>query len=454
VSRPLAFRRQQATLIGAALAALIGLSCQLGGVERSAADDPAPPNVLLVVTDDQPTGMTRRMPALREAPGFVRFNSYYDNNPLCCPSRSTLLTGLYSHHTGVETNLVASTFDDTSTLATWLDADYRTGLFGKYLNDYPWQRGRNYVPPGWDRWSAFTPDASYYDYTLVGDDSRKHYGDAPKDYSTDVLARQVDRFIRDSSSAGDPFFAYFAPYGPHAPRTPAPRDRHAFAGVPVKLPANFNRVAKDAPRWWAKRPKLDPDTERRATKDQWRTLLSVDDAIARFMRTLKRTGQFDNTVIVFLSDNGYSLGAHRNPWKDCAYEECIHLPLWVRWPGHTSGGEIDALAGSMDIAPTIAEIAGAPTATPVDGRSLVPLLTGEATSLGRPILLRHVRYPRVAPSFWGVRTERWTYVRYESGERELYDNSADPAQLHNLARRPAYGEIEDDLDATVEDLRY
>ena len=97
----------------------------------------------------QPTGMVKRMPMLDSAEGFTRFNAYYDNNPLCCPTRSTLLTGLYSHHTGIEINLVAENFDDTSTLATWLDdGGYETGLFGKYLNNYPWSRGANYVPPG------------------------------------------------------------------------------------------------------------------------------------------------------------------------------------------------------------------------------------------------------------------------------------------------------------------
>jgi N-acetylglucosamine-6-sulfatase len=437
-----------------ALLAVLAFAIRLGHAPESRADAPPPPNVLVIVSDDQPTGTVKRMPTLNGAEGFTRFNSYYDNNPLCCPTRSTLLTGLYSHHTGVETNLVAKNFDDSSTLATWLDdAGYETGLFGKYLNNYPWDRGVNYVPPGWDRWSAFTPDAAYYDYTLVGEGSRRNYGHRPDDYSTDVLADQVNGFIADSTAGDDPFFAYFSPYGSHAPRTPAPRHRHAFANTRVQLPANFNRVAKGAPRWWAKRPKLDPRAQRGAIKGQWRTLLSVDEAIARFIATLKRTGEYDNTVIVFLSDNGYSLGSHRNPWKDCAYEECIHLPLMINWPGHTDGVPIDALAGSMDIAPTIAEIAGATPTAPVDGTSLVPLIDGDVDTLDRPILLRHVHYPGVAPTFWGLRTERWTYVIYESGERELYDNVADPQQLRNLAADPVQAATIDELEARLDQLR-
>jgi N-acetylglucosamine-6-sulfatase len=437
-------------------AAALALVVHLGCAGSSSAGAPAPPNVLLIVTDDQPTGMVKRMQTLDHAPGFVGFNSYYDNNPLCCPTRATLLTGLYSHHTGVETNLVAQRFDDSSTLATWLhDAGYRTGLFGKYLNEYPWGRGAGYVPPGWSDWSAFTPDAAYYDYTLIGEDgSRRRYGHAPADYSTDVIAAQTDAFISRSAQSGSPFFAYFAPYGPHAPRIPAPRDRHAFAGASVKLPKNFNRVAKHAPKWWAHRPKLDTDEQREATRDQWRTLQSVDDAIGRFIKTLKRTGAYENTVIVFLSDNGYSLGSHRNPWKDCAYEECIHLPLMIRWPGHTGPARIDALTGSMDIAPTIAQLAGVTPPGRVDGESLVPLLQGTQSSLDRPILLRHVQYPHVAPSFWGLRTERWTYVTYDrSGERELYDDKGDPHQLRNLAGEGRYRDVVSELQSTLDRLR-
>jgi arylsulfatase A-like enzyme len=126
----------------------------------------------------------------------------------------------------------------------------------------------------------------------------------------------------------------------------------------------------------------------------------------------------------------------------------------IRWPGQTDSGQsIDALAGSMDIAPTIAQIAGAAPDSSMDGESLVPLLTGDRSSLDRPVLLRHVQYPRVPPSFWGVRTERFTYVIWESGERELYDNSRDRAQLRNLAGRPGYADTESELRQTIAELR-
>jgi arylsulfatase A-like enzyme len=444
-------RARRGRFAALALVLAIAASACDRATDPGEAAGPGAPNVLLIVTDDQPFGTVKRMPKLSSAPGFIDFSSYYDNNPLCCPTRATLLTGLYSHHTGVEVNRDAPDFDPDSTLATWLDAaGYRTGLFGKYFNDYPWNRGRTYVPPGWDEWSAFTPDAAYYDYTLVHENSRKHYGDKPQDYSTDVLADQVDDFIRGSE---DPFFAYFAPYGPHAPRTPAPRDAKAFKNTRVELPKNFNRIAKNAPRWWKQRKTLSTGEQRAAIKNQWRALQSVDDAIGRFLKTLEETGEADNTVVIFLSDNGYSLGSHRYPWKDCAYEECIHLPLMMRVPG-LGAGQVDALAGSMDIAPTIAELAGATPTVPPDGRSLVPLLDGSQQTLDRSILLRHVHYQKVPPTFWGVRTERFTYVTYPAtDEVELYDNEADPNQLRNLAGKPGHEATEAELEAELQQLR-
>ena len=279
-------------------ALLIGGSIYLlaDGGGPGAQEPPTPPNVLVVVTDDQPMGTVRRMPFLSNAPGMTRFDSFYANNPLCCPTRATLLTGLYSHHTGVETNLVADRFDASSTLATWLQArGYVTGLYGKYLNDYPWDKGRTYVPPGWDGWAAFAGDAGYYDYTLVSPGGRRHYGHRPDDYSTDVLARLAADFMRD---ADRPYFAYFAPYGPHAPRTPALRDRTAYASRRVSLPPNFNKIADRAPQWWRERPPVDRRAMREETRAQWRTLLSVDEAIKRFFSVMRDAGELESTIVI------------------------------------------------------------------------------------------------------------------------------------------------------------
>lgn len=432
------------------LVALIAIVVGVGSAGGGAA--PAtPPNVLLIVSDDQPVGMVGRgMPFLDRANGWTKFDRYFDNNPLCCPTRATLLTGLYSHNHGVETNLVANQFKDGATLATALDAaGYQTGLFGKYLNDYPWKKGARYVPPGWDEWAAFAKSSGYFDYTLLERGGQVRYGGAPGDYSTDVLAERTASFI---DSASGPFFAYFSPYAPHSPRTPAPRHEGSMRKAKVKLPGNFDRIAKGAPSYWTRQPRPDAGEIKKAIRDEWETLRAVDEAIERFVDVLAADGKLEQTVIIFLSDNGYSFGSHRNPQKDCLYEECVHLPLHIRWPGGAQA-KVGALVSDVDIAPTIAEVAGIELPRKPDGESLVPLIEGETNSLRRPVLLRHKHYPKTPPSFWGIRTERWKYGVQANGERELYDLERDRLELRNLAEQRRYKGVVKKLAKQMRALR-
>ena len=346
------------------------------------------PNVLLIVADDQPTGMTnadaepRPRPRVRQVQLLLRQQSALLPDPGDPADRPLLAPHRASRPTSTRRD-----FDASSTLATWLDgAGYETGLFGKYLNNYPLRPRRRLHPAGLGplvgvhaRRRVLRLRRSISDGTIRAL-RRRPRATTPRTCSPTRSTSSSPPTPRSRSSPSS------RPTAPHAPRTPAPRDRHAFAHTKVKLPANFNRVATDAPRWWAQRPKLDADEQREATRGQWRALQSVDDAVGRFLEDARARGRGrQHASSIYLSDNGYSLGSHRNPWKDCAYEECIHLPLMVRWPGHTdAGGKISALAGSMDIAPTIAAIAGAAAPAAVDGESLVPLLTGEASSLEPP----------------------------------------------------------------------
>ena len=398
--------------------------------------------MLLVVTDDQPYGMSRHLPFLSGRTDFTEFSEAHANTSMCCPARATLLTGLYSHHTQVEDNYQGWRFDASSTLATWLDsAGYETGLFGKYLNRYPWNRGESYIPPGWDEWAAYSGGAEYYRYTLNENGTPVHYGNAAADYATDVLRDKALQFV---DQAPEPFFAYFAPYGAHLPFTPAPRHSGISDDLAVALPPNFNQVSAGASLWWRKRERMTQRSAIGAFRDQVDALLSVDEAFRALMDKLAERGVADRTLVVFLSDNGYSYGSHR--WgggaplaKGCAYEECGHIPLHVRLPGGSPLARISTPVSNVDVAPTIAALAGVGGAT--DGRSLVPLLTGERTSLHRPILLRGHRpggklgYP---PSYWGIRTERWKYiVEHDRGRvgRDLFDLRRDPYELRDLAGR-------------------
>ncbi|MEK6273217.1 MAG: sulfatase-like hydrolase/transferase [Actinomycetota bacterium] len=398
------------------------------------------PNIIFVLTDDQAyRGTVAKMPWLHSHQrSFTRFKHAYVNNALCCPSRATILSGLYSHHTHVEVSHDGPKFDASQTIATWLhDAGYRTGLFGKYLNFYPFSRGP-FKPAGWDVFSAFKPEG-YFDYSLrTPDGDWSHYGFKAKDYSTRVLGSEAQQFVRESPT---PFFAYIAPFGPHRNpgsrfAAPDPRDRYRFQHANVHLPPNFNRIAKHAPRYWRHRDPLGRHAVTLAVRRAWATVLSEDRMLKRLYRTLKERGVLANTVIVFSSDNGYSFGSHRQLAKQCGYEECGHVPFLIRAPG-VPPRTVRAVVGNQDIAPTLAALAGVPH-PPTDGSSLVPLMRGQKSSLHRPMLLRNKRVSHdKPPSFWGLRTKRWKFVKQTNGERELYNLHHDRGELRNIvAERP------------------
>jgi N-acetylglucosamine-6-sulfatase len=453
-------RRLAAALLGLAL--LVALGASIGGhsTSQSQASTTAKPNVVLVLTDDQSYDALAQMPFVKGRSDWFRFNNAFFNNPLCCPSRATLLTGLYSHHTGVETNNDGAKLDDSSTLATWLhSAGYRTALVGKYLNDYPWTRG-NFTPPGWDHWVAFKKSVGYYNYSLNIDGTTVKHGSDPSDYSTDVLGAEAKAYV---SSATQPFFLYFAPNAPHAPITPAPRDQDTYANRTISRTPNFNEAdVSDKPAWVRSLPALKSGNEMdRLRRVEYETLKAVDKTVADIFTALKDRGILDNTVVIFMTDNGYSFGEHRWKGKRCAYEECIRTPLLIRYPGG-QGGSSNALVSNVDIAPTIAEFAGVTPPKPVDGYSLVNLLTHPNATIRTTVLLRGKHDDSDSeegdgfkpPSFWGVRTTNFKYIEtVETGEVELYDLRNDSYELDNVATKPDYKDDVTRLHQKLRDLR-
>jgi N-acetylglucosamine-6-sulfatase len=415
------------------------------------------PNVLVVLTDDQMIGaLARGMPYLSSEPGghWVSFTNAFVHYPLCCPSRATILSGLYAHHHGVQNNS-GGRLNDSSTIATWLDqAGYETALVGKYLNGYPFSnRPDNYIPPGWDQWFAFR-DQAYYDYQLNENGTWVSYGSTAADYSTDVLAGKAHAFL---SSAAEPFFLYFSTQAPHQSFTPAPRHKGILQGLPITRSPNFNEAdVSDKPAWVRNLPLFTASEEDgldRGQRTSSETLFAVDEAIKDFMDTLSARGIIDNTVIMFMTDNGLSYGSHR--WahdKRCVYEECIRTPLLIRYPWTQSRTE-SRLSVNTDIAPTIAELAGISMPYRADGMSLVPLLTNSATDWRSSFLIEYQESIQTPPTFWAVRTDTWKYAELSTGERELYDLASDPYELANVANHPAYAEVQASLAAELQRLK-
>ena len=438
-----------------AIPAVIGSSAATAATKR---DRPATrPSILLIVTDDQRWDTLWAMPHVRDLleNRGTTFSNAFVVNPLCCPSRSSILTGDYSHTTGVyrETPPFGAfqSFHDGSTIATWLhDQGYTTGLFGKYIDAYQHAALTGYVPPGWDRWAAFVR-SRYLDYKLTIDGHIQTYGDDASDYSTNVLGSLAERFIRDTPG---PIFVEYAPAAPHAPAIPEARFQGAFANLPPWRSASYDEPdVSDKPSYIRDLPPLSDDV--RAAVDgfrqnQYRTLQSVDSQVEALVGALRDTGRLGNTLIVFTSDNGISWGEHRWVKKEVPYEESIRVPLVVRYDPMTAvdpGATSSALALNIDIAPTIAAVAGVPAST--DGRSLLPVLGGEAAGWRTRFLIEHMEGSNPVPTYCAVRTDHYLYARYATGERELYDLQADPFELTNVVNENATlsNDLQGDLNA-------
>jgi len=435
------------------LAAVVVLASAMVGCTRAPVSSSLP-SIVFILTDDQRWDSLDGMPIVRRqlAARGVTFANAFASNPLCCPSRASILTGQYSHSTGVWQNKgryggFRAFRQDGSTIATWLRGrGYHTALFGKYLNRY---RG-TYVPPGWERWEAIAgavdPYDLYYRYTLNIDGRLVKHGNAPEDYSTNVLADDAVEFIRETPGS---LFVYFAPFAPHSPARPAPEDRDEIPALEPFRPPGFDEPdVSDKPDWVRNLPRIDAD--RRAKIDEQRrrayaALRSVDRAVGRIVDALAETGRLRNTLIVFTSDNGFLFGEHRFVNKAVPYEESIRVPLVVRYDRVIREPRIDPrLVVNVDFAPTFADFAGV-SAPGAEGMSFLPLLTGAGTTWRSDFLVEHMNLLRV-PSLCGVRSERFMYVHYATGEEELYDLENDPYQLENAVHDP-------ELDDVLRNLR-
>ena len=461
----------------------------------------------------------------------MTFNRYYVSYPLCCPSRVSLLTGRYAHNHNVRGNnqpnagFTGFAFRGSMThnLPVWLQqAGYRTVHVGKFLNGYgdePYDNG-TIVPPGWDAWhTVLKADTNhyFYGYTLnnngilegpngdSGSWETREYGArddigcpfAPTNglpclYESDVLTRIATEEITGTSPER-PFYVqldYTAPHGdfrrPAGPE-PAPRHYDWFKGA--RLPHDRSEGldegnVRDKPRFIRDAPHLslnDKHTYRVYWQKQLDSLRAIDDGVKQVIDTLGVLGRLRNTYVIFTSDNGFFFGEHRLiGGKFLAYEPATHLPFLIRGPGIRPDSETGELAGNIDVAPTILELAGAEADKSVDGRSLVPFLRDPELRSRRPLLFESfvetedveansgLTRPRARASgqgararasssgqgarggtatasilappkdYEGIRLGPYKYIAWPSGEKELYDINKDPNELNNIARTPNF----------------
>jgi arylsulfatase A-like enzyme len=467
---------------------------------------PARPNLIVILTDDQRgdttdathslDGVTPIMPNVenRLAAAGVKFTKAFVSTALCCPSRASLLKGQFAHTTGVLTNEQplggALNFDDSSSLATWLDGQgYHTGLFGKYLNGYSslWTTpSPPYVPPGWDEWHAFK-QPRFYDFTLVeqgtgipsptevsyastctnyqgcpADQAGEDPCPSPQNYSTDVLIAKALDFL--DASVGQPFFLYVAPYAPHSPFCAAPGDEDMFAALPGYRPPNWNAEGTGAPLWVQNLCPMGTNKQNNIDNDRRKQLASlqaVDRGIGMILDKLVAMGQDQNTIVVFTGDNGYSWGAHCHRPKRCPYDECMRVPMVVSYPPLTSPARVDSrLALNIDVAFTFAELAGLVPPIQQDGRSMVRLLDDVEPTWRTDFLYEQwldgdpEDNDTVPPTLACVRSEQFKWVEYETGETSLFDLAADPYELQNLTDDPGHAAVKAELQTRLRQLRH
>jgi arylsulfatase A-like enzyme len=453
---------------------------QHGGSARAAAAPPRP-NIVVLETDDQTLAEMEVLPNVRRLIGDegVTFDTNFDSFSLCCPSRASFLTGQYSHNNGVRGNTLPhggfEKLDGTNTLAVWLQqSGYYTAHLGKYLNGYG-RRNPLEIPPGWSEWHGSVDPSTYryYNYTLNENGVLTTYCAVPEPscYQTDVYRDKADEIIRRRAPEG-PFFLWVAFLADHSggPRepgdpaqlatpVPAPRYKGRLAGTPLPRPPSYNEAdVSDKPAGIRRRPLINVRVEA-AIQENWQqrreTLLAVDDAVASIVDTLRQTGELDNTLVIFTSDNGFFHGEHRiRSGKVLLYEESIHLPLLMRWTGNKSlprGVHRTQLAMNVDDAETILDAAG-DTARPgriEDGVSLLRFWRDGGLELGRDLLIDNTPG---AGHFDAIRSRNFMYAEHQNGDRELYDLQKDPYELQSQHANPAYDPMKNALAARLHNL--
>ncbi len=466
---------------------------------------PRRPNVVVVMADDMRHDDLRFAPNVRRLfrAGGVEFRNSFANYPLCCPARASFLTGQLARNHGVLSHLKPygfGSFDDSRTLATTLRrAGYRTGFVGKYLNGYGAQRSRvtggpsyRYVPRGWTRWlgavqrPAGRPSLARggtYDYrrTVYNIDGRPSGRRFHGEYQTNTLGRFSRQLVDRFSPGTRPFFLYLSFVAPHhgGPREADDPRPHRIGGrtftyktpaVPRGVRGRFDRVVRRAPGVPANGSDPDPRVgdlplflrrkpldgyDRRALREMTRqraeSIFVLDREVGRLAARLRKRGELRRTVLMFTSDNGFFLGEHRmRGGKILAHEPSLRVPFLIRGPGIPAGQRRYAPVSTVDQAATVLSLAGVARRHPLalDGRSILPdlsrdrgwtrVLPDEAwlASLAR----RDPAFPDARGAI-GIRTARWSYIRYRSGAAELYDLKRDPNQLVNRIKAPGLADV-------------
>jgi N-acetylglucosamine-6-sulfatase len=445
---------------GAVRVLLATLACCAAATPAPGQQRPAPRNVVLILSDDHRydfLGFMSAAPDWLETPSLDRMarggahvlNAFVTTS-LCSPSRASILTGQYAHRHGVVDNTSPVPPGTVFFPQRLRKAGYRTAYIGK------WHMGETEADdtprPGFDHWISFPGQGVYQDPVLNVNGARGR----AKGYTTDVLTDSALAWLKRRDSAR-PFFLYLSHKATHAEFIPPKRYQGRYAGAKIPYPptmANTEGNYRGKPRWvreqrygwhgvdYAYHGQMDFDTFYRRYAE---TLLALDEGVGRVLDYLERSGLSKSTLVLYLSDNGFSLGEHGLIDKRHAYEESIRIPMLAWAPGYIPpGSTVSQLVRNIDVAPTILELAGTDRPADMDGRSVLGSLRGETADEPAELLYEYYweyAFPHT-PTVFALRGPRYKYIYYHGvwDLNELYDLETDSLEQHNLIEVPAQQE--------------
>lgn len=357
-------------------------------------------NFVIILTDDQDImlhGMTPMVKTLSHiANEGITFANAFTTSPICCPSRSSILTGKYAHNHKAFNNSLSGgcygpfwqkTIEPVALPALLSNAGYDTFFAGKYLNEYFSET----IPPGWSDWYGLHGNSRYYNFTITENGKRTNYSN---EYFTDYLSSKAMSFLQ-KANAERPFLAMIAPPAPHEPFTPAKRHQNLFPNAKAVRTPNFNISSSPLQKHWLLT--MEPSTLPLELLDEidsiyrkrWQTLMAVDDMVENIVTVLEEKKLLEKTFIFYTSDNGFHLGQFSQAYdKRQPYETDIRVPLFVRGPSIRSKTVQHSAVALIDIVPTILRLANVDLPSAIDGRPL-PLNSEPEDVIERQILIEY-----------------------------------------------------------------